>query len=36
MEGSNTGQLKIKADKMSNGQVETGHEAKTSTLYLVR
>lgn len=34
MEGSNIGQLKIRADKMSNGQVEIGHEAKTNSLYL--
>lgn len=34
MEGSNTGQLKIRADKISSGQVEIGHEAKTNRLYL--
>lgn len=34
MEGSNIGQLKIRADKMSNGQVEIEHEAKTNSLHL--
>lgn len=34
MEGSNIGQLKIRADKMSNDQVEIEHEAKTNSLHL--